>query len=358
VEVDLLTYGSGEDVEIPGVRVIRIPRFRFLGTPKVGPSFLKLFLDVFIAMWTVGLLLRRRYLFVHAHEESVFICLFLKPIFRFKLVYDMHSSLPQQLTNFGFTNSRILHGLFDWLERRCLQASDVVITICPDLANYATSQMPDVSRHFLIENSLFDDVRLKDPSQKGDEQASAISSDGPLVVYAGTFERYQGIDLLIRGFADIISKIPDATLLLVGGSSEQVERYRRLSDECGLNGSCVFTGRVSPRVAQQYVRAADVVVSPRVEGTNTPLKIYADIAHGAPLVATRIHAHTQVLNDDVCLLVEPQPQSMGQGILTVLEDEERRTRASRAARRLYEQNYSRSVYEEKMIDVLKLVTIE
>ena len=27
VEVDLLTYGEGQDIDIPGVRIIRIPRF-------------------------------------------------------------------------------------------------------------------------------------------------------------------------------------------------------------------------------------------------------------------------------------------------------------------------------------------
>ena len=43
VEIDLLTYGQGRDVDIPGVRIIRIPDFAFLGTVKVGPSMLKIF---------------------------------------------------------------------------------------------------------------------------------------------------------------------------------------------------------------------------------------------------------------------------------------------------------------------------
>ena len=109
---------------------------RFLGPVKIGPSYLKLFLDVFILAWTIGLLLRNRYDFVHAHEESVFFCRFLKPIFGFKLVYDMHSSLPQQLTNFKFTKSKVLIAVFKRLEDSCLRASDVIITICPDLADY------------------------------------------------------------------------------------------------------------------------------------------------------------------------------------------------------------------------------
>jgi hypothetical protein len=122
VEVDLLTYGRGQDVDIPGVRIIRIPRFDFLGPVKIGPSPLKVFFDVFLIVWTVGLLLRHRYDFVHAHEEAVFWCRFLKPLFRFTLVYDMHSSLPQQLTNFGFTRSKALIGLFDRLERSALKS--------------------------------------------------------------------------------------------------------------------------------------------------------------------------------------------------------------------------------------------
>ena len=120
VTVDLLTYGEGQDVDIPGVRIIRIPRFAMFGDVKTGPSGLKLFLDFFIILWTLGLLLVNRYDFVHAHEESVFFCRFLKPIFRFKLVYDMHSSLPQQLTNFSFTKSRLLIGLFEKLENTFL----------------------------------------------------------------------------------------------------------------------------------------------------------------------------------------------------------------------------------------------
>ena len=113
VKIDLLTYGQWQDVDIPGVRIIRIPRFPFFGPVQIGPSYLKLFLDIFLVIWTIALLLKNRYHFVHAHEEAVFFCRFLKPIFGFKLVYDMHSSLPQQLTNFHsmFIKSGILNSM-------------------------------------------------------------------------------------------------------------------------------------------------------------------------------------------------------------------------------------------------------
>ncbi|NJR57497.1 MAG: glycosyltransferase [Cyanobacteria bacterium CRU_2_1] len=164
VEVDLLTYGQGDDVDIPGVRIIRTPAFEFLGTIKIGPSLLKLFHDIFIVIWTIGLLLRHKYELVHAHEEAIFICAFLKPIFKFKLIYDMHSSLPEQLTNFKFTTSKLLINLFRNLEDSCLRASDATITICPSLYHYACQLVDDQSRVLLIENSIFDEVRIAKPA--------------------------------------------------------------------------------------------------------------------------------------------------------------------------------------------------
>ena len=38
VEIDLLTYGQGEDVQLPGVRILRIPAFAWLGKAQLaGP---------------------------------------------------------------------------------------------------------------------------------------------------------------------------------------------------------------------------------------------------------------------------------------------------------------------------------
>ena len=81
VKMDFLTYGEGQDVDIPNVNIIRIPRFKFLGNVVLGPSPLKLFLDVFIIIKMIWLLITNKYDVVHAHEEAVFFAWFLKPIF-------------------------------------------------------------------------------------------------------------------------------------------------------------------------------------------------------------------------------------------------------------------------------------
>jgi glycosyltransferase involved in cell wall biosynthesis len=359
VAIDFLTYGQGLDVDLPGVRILRIPAFRFLGPIPIGPSKRKLFLDVFIVLRLIGLLLRNRYDVVHAHEEAVFFCAILKPLFRFKMIYDMHSSLPQQLTNFKFTQSKRLIGFFKWLEDLSIRRANAIITICPDLAHYVSKQIDDPGKHFLIENSIFEPVRLRSPPPAGTPGKKRawpfeIPANTQPVVYAGTFESYQGIDLLIEAFRLVRAKNPKAFLVLVGGTPEQVAKYRALAGPA-LTGAGVIHERVDQALAKELIAGAAVQMSPRISGTNTPLKVYEQLASGIPLVATDIHSHTQVLTPDVAYLVAPTPDGMAEGILQALTDGRDNNPKTQAAQALYAAQYSRPVYEEKMARLLERI---
>ena len=356
VKVDLLTYGEGQDVDLPGVRIIRIPRIPFLGPIKVGPSYQKLVLDVFMIIWTVALLIRHRYDFVHAHEESVFYCLFLKPVFGFKLIYDMHSSLPQQLTNFQFTTLTFFIRLFTVLENACLKYADAVITICPDLRDHVNGLLGPTRKHFLIENSIFEPVKLKSaaaiPRDGQNNGSGRLPEDKELIVYAGTLEPYQGIDILLEAFAKAARQDERAFLVIAGGNPAQVTHYKAAAEKLGIGPRALFTGRVPQHMAKEYNSRATLLVSPRSSGTNTPLKIYEQLASGIPLLATRIHSHTQVLDESVAFLADPDAEAMAEAMLAALQSGEQRQRIAANAKRLYNREYSRPVYEKKMKSLL------
>jgi glycosyltransferase involved in cell wall biosynthesis len=359
VECDILTYGSGQDVDLPGVHIKRIPRVRFLEPIPVGPSWRKLYLDSFMVIWTIGLLLRHRYRIVFAHEEAAFWCRFLKPLFGYKLVYEMHSNLSQQLTNFRFTRSRSLIGIFRKLQDSALKAADAVVTVCPDLRNYASEIGVPAERHVMIENSIFDDVRLTNSADSGDLPDDGRTVDfgpgHPVIGYAGTFEVYQGLEMLMHAFAQVNKEVPAARLLLVGGTASQVAKLAQLADSLRLSGACHFTGTVSKQAASRLMKSVQVLVSPRVYGTNTPLKIYENLSAGLPIVATRIWSHTQVLSESVCFLVEPAAASLAGGLLEALTDQARARERAANARALYESEYARPVYERKVRRLLELV---
>lgn len=367
-QVDILTYGQGQDVDIPNVRLIRIPAFRFLGNVRTGPSVLKLFLDAFMVIWTVALLLRHKYDVVHAHEEAVFWCRWLKPVFRFRLIYDMHSSLPQQLDNFNFTKIRLIHWLFEKLENSAIRKSDTVITICPALYDHGVALTPDTYKVLLIENSIFDPVRFTAPADQAPADSVRTEGDNSaltawlerrpanqIVTYAGTLEAYQGIDKLLEAFALVVKKMPQAGLLVIGGMPKQVEEYRRIANNLGLGHEVLFAGLQPQSEAQRLVAMAGACISPRFSGDNTPLKIYHLMSTGVPLVATRIASHTQVLADDVATLTGTSIEELAGGIITVLQSPETARRKAELGRQWYEERYSRDVYTSKMQKLFELV---
>ena len=122
-------------------------------------------------------------------------------------LYDMHSSLPQQLSNFAFSQSRVLRRLFLALERFMIRGSRVVIVICPTLEDTVRAIDPD-ARVALIENA---------PGSADEGAASApvavrtthgLAASAPVVLYTGTFEAYQGLDLLFDAMAHRPARAP------------------------------------------------------------------------------------------------------------------------------------------------------
>ena len=125
-----------------------------------------------------------------------------------------------------------------------------------------------------------------------------LGEQTPLVLYTGTFEAYQGLDLLFAAMAIVGASRPDARLVLAGGKPDQVAAARGQAKAAGIGDVTVFAGERPASEIPAYLLAADVLVSPRSRGTNTPLKIYQYLRSGKPIVATRLLTHTQVLDDD------------------------------------------------------------
>ena len=73
-----------------------------------------------------------------------------------------------------------------------------------------------------------------------------------------------------------------------------------------VGAQAIFTGYQPAREIPAFVEAADILASPRIAGTNTPLKIYSYLRAGKPIVATDLLTHTQVLDRETSLLVPPR----------------------------------------------------
>jgi glycosyltransferase involved in cell wall biosynthesis len=351
---DLVTYPLGENVSFPNLRIDRVPNFLGLRRVKIGPSAAKVGLDAALLLKALRRLLGKRYDLIFSHEEAAWIGVVLGRLLRIPHIYDMHSSLPQQLENFDFSRSGILKRTFLALERLVLKNSAAVIVICQDLLDYVRARGLG-GKAVLIENFVdfgdFDEGRIE--GKAVEQEKSEIAPDGEkIILYTGNFEPYQGLPLLIEAFGRIGTR---AVLLIVGGSFSEHDTMRRAAADLGIKGRIVFIEKVPPARVPLYVALADVLVSPRVSGTNTPLKIYSFLKSGKPLVATRLRTHTQVLNDKISILAPAEATGLAGGLALALESEEAQARA-REAKRMADREYIYPRYLQKIDEVLKKAT--
>lgn len=343
--VDLVTYGYGADVDLPNLQVIRSPRLPFVRRVPIGPSATKLALDVLLTVTAVRQSRRAAYDAIHSHEEAGLLGVWLSRRLGVPHLYDMHSSLPQQLGNFRFTRSALVRRVFEAVERRMIAGSKVIITICQELQD-AVTELGAGDRAVLIENVMGGDVEAADGPGRASLRARwGIGADDPLVLYTGTFESYQGLDLLVEAARRLQERHPAARVLVVGGSAEQVAAQRQRAAAAGARID--FTGQRPPQEIPHFIDACDVLVSPRSAGTNTPLKIYSYLRSGRPIVATRLRTHTQVLDDRSALLVPPEAGAIADGLARLIECPEEAARLAAGAAALAKARYSRQVYLDR-----------
>jgi glycosyltransferase involved in cell wall biosynthesis len=346
-QVDLVTYPFGQDVTRSGLRLFRSLRPPFVHHVKIGPSAAKVPLDALLALTAARRALGGGYDVIHSHEEGGLIGVILSAVLRVPHLYDMHSSLPQQLTNFAFSGSALLRRIFLGVERLMIRRSRVVIVICPSLEETVRQIDPD-AQVVLIENapgSAEDEATAEEAAAVRAKSGAAPGT--PLVLYTGTFEAYQGLDLLFAAMREVAAARPDARLLLAGGKADQVERAREEARQAGIAEATIFAGERPASEIPAYLLAADVLVSPRSRGTNTPLKIYQYLRSGRPIVATRLLTHTQVLDDETAILTDASPESFARGILEAVNNPERAAAVGRSARELANTKYSYEAYLER-----------
>jgi glycosyltransferase involved in cell wall biosynthesis len=341
--VDLVTYPFGRDVEMPGLRVFRCAKPPFIHDVRIGPSLAKVPLDLALTVTALRRALAGKYDAVHSHEEGSVIGVLLAAALGVPHLYDMHSSLPQQLSNFAFSRSRVLRGLFSIMERFVVRRSKVVIVICPHLEEVVRGIEPRVPA-VLIENAPGSGDAPVEGSGSRVRGELGLPADAPMVLYTGTFEAYQGLDLLFDAARDVVRSRPDARFVLAGGRPEQVADARAQAERAGVAASVIFTGQRPVEEIPLFLDAADVLVSPRRTGTNTPLKIYQYLRSGRPIVATRLLTHTQVLDDSIAILTPPNAEGFARGILEALADPPGARAIGERARQVAETKYSYEAY--------------
>lgn len=350
--VDLLTYPSGRDVDIAGCSIHRIPSLPLLKGIPPGFSLRKLAADGLMAGRARRMIAWRDYALIHAVEESVFIAMAARSLHGVPYIYDMDSSLPDQLMD-QVGAARLLAPFLHRAETAAIRSSFGVLTMCRALEEKAREVLGSDAVVGRVEDAAMDS------GSDGTERLSeVIGSTEPIVLYVGNLMPYQGIDLLLESFARAAGELPEGRLVIIGGEAGRQEHYRRRAAELELTERVHLIG---PRPVDQlgwYLRQATVLVSPRTTGTNTPMKLYSYLDSGVPVLATRLLTHTQVVDDSTAVLREPEPVDFAEGLIRLMSDRRLRQRTAAAAADLVEREFTPTAQRRKLNDFYETVEEE
>jgi len=284
---------------------------------------------------------RRRYHLVHAVEESAFIALVLKWVFKIPYVYDMDSSLAQQMVE-KYPLLSPFSCLMSFFEGLVVRNAQAVVPVCEALAHA-------IQRHGPRKIEVLHDVPiLKTGHQEHGDLKAELGLCGPLLMYVGNLEAYQGMDLLLESFALALRRTDRGDLVVIGGEASDVQKYREKATHLGIQHKVHFLGPRPVDHLEGYLAQADILVSPRMKGKNTPMKIYSYLHSGKAILATDLPTHTQVLDSRVALLARPSPEAFSQGMLRLIEDEGLRRGLGQAGKSLVEESFTYNAFCKKL----------
>ena len=355
-EVHLATYPMGEAVEMPNLVIHRAWPVPGVRAVPIGFSWRKVALDAMLALRVWALLAGKRFDVVHAVEESVFFALPPALLRGIPVIYDLDSWLSDQLAYGGRVKSPAILKMLRGMERAALLRSSLAITVSASLSEAVRAMHPGALVAQIEDSPIEEALRAPDPARMTGLRESFGIGERRAIVYTGNLESYQGIELLLLAFARVASMREDAALVLVGGSPAQIGAVRARAAELGIDDRVVLVGQRPAEEMPEWMAMGRLLVSPRLHGGNTPLKLFSYMWSATPIVATNLPTHTQVLDASSAMLCAPTAESMASAIVAVLDDPARFASLGLTARARVARDYSREAFRRKLLGAYDALT--
>jgi glycosyltransferase involved in cell wall biosynthesis len=289
--VDFLSYPFGKNLKIQNVNFLKSKSF---GIRKIGIGFSlkKLILDLGLYFKTKNLLKKNNYDVIHANEESIYWASKFAKKYGIKFVYDMDSIMSEQLKNKG---KDFLSKKMKKIESDAIKQSNLILGISSNFKNFCEKVKKKVNYV-----TIWDIPQVNQKVELDNKFKQKLDKDKIKVLYIGNNESYQGVNKLIQ----LAKELPQYQFILAGVGEYKIEK------------NLVKFSKVPMEQIKRLMDEVDILVAPRISGTNTPMKIYTYMSSGKPIIASKIPAHN--ILKDCGILVKQDIGSYEKGIKQAL----------------------------------------
>ncbi len=350
-KVDLVTLPFGEEVEMEGLTVHRMSPIPGVTHMPIGPSFPKLLFNFKIQANVRSLLRHQDYALVHAVEESAFFNSGSAKRAGIPFIYEKHSD-PASYRKGGIRN--VIMDVYSRMERISMKRAAAVIATGAGLADAVRRQVPGTPcRHIFDIPSSMDAPDEREVS----DRSSGLRPEGQeiLATYVGSFAVYQGIDLLFEAIPLACRKAECLRFVIVGGSEEDINQRKTQLQHAGVVDKVTFLGKMPPEELSAVLCASDILLSPRISGHNTPLKVLDYFKAGRAIMATDVESNRLILDEQTARFAAPDPESYADGLAGLAQDETCRDLLATAGQKRIADTYNFDVYKQAIGDLYESV---
>jgi glycosyltransferase involved in cell wall biosynthesis len=217
--------------------------------------------------------------------------------------------------------------MMQWAARR----ADASIGVCSALTEVLRGWGIAEERLHVMRNGV--DLARFQPVPRARARELVRVEGSPLLLSVGHLIERKGHHLVIDALAELVSRYPQARLVIVGGGEERTQLGARARDR-GVSGRVIFAGQLPNDQLAHWYSAADVLVlaSSREGWANVLLEA---MACGTPVVATDIWGTPEVVAPHVGVLVKRNASSIAAGVASLVDRP-----PDRAAVRRYAEGFS------------------
>ena len=277
---------------------------------------------------------------VHVHnvpDMLVFAALYPK-MKKVPIILDVHDLLPEfYASKFKISHSSMLYKLMMLGEKMSAAFADHVI-----VAN-------DIWRDRLAARSSHDEkcsvVRNRPDLEIFTKQPGAFKRENGkfMMIYPGSLNWHQGLDIAIRAFASVEEQTPDTEFHIYGEGSAK-PAFIELANELKQQGRIIFHDFLPSNEIAQVMATADLAIEPKrtkSEFSNEALstKIMEFFALGVPVIACRTRIHAYYYDDSIIQYYEDDDESQLASMMVRLRyDADVRSHLVENAKRYVERN--------------------
>jgi 1,2-diacylglycerol 3-alpha-glucosyltransferase len=340
-EVHLLTYPFGDGAPVRKVKVHRVP---FLGWSKkisVGPTAQKPLLDFLMIFYACRLIWKYNCTIIHSHNhEGQLVGICAKILTGRRLLYNAVTTMKNELSSYNFIKpdflARWLAGFLDWITPKF---SDHILSLTPTLRDDLVAAGVPAEKITVVPAGIYLEMFDKaDPNRFRE----ALGLNGKRVVlYAGTLDSFQKVDLLIEAFAKLAAGLDDVVLLMVCPVVQAELRAAIVAqtEALGIQSRVRWVDGHPLSDLPDYLALADVAMMPRPLCPGHPIKLLNYMAMSRPIVASVGGAKGIVHLKNGLTCRDHDSDDMAAAITQLLQNPELGRQLGEAARQTVEEQY-------------------